>query len=345
MKFLVLAALPVVFSAVAAAANNCVFVTKGHVTTLQGNCTTDASIAVGDGLTMNLNGFTITGVDPAGDHFRGGVIQKNGGTANVTNGTITVSNLVDVCDGGADRLRGVLFDGASGSITNLNIVGIHQGAVLSGCQEGNAIETRNFGASPDTIHVAIDGNTISDYQKTGIVVNGDTNGSVTNNSVTGAGPQAFIAQNGIQIGFGATAQVKKNVVSGNAYSGNGGAASGGVLVVAGPFYGSDYSVGDQIDGNTLSGNDIGVWLSQIDESGNPPTTQTNVKAVNNVISNPGLTNQLPYQAGVADQGDNDKIINNTISGAGYDASNPCGCMFVVDASSPFTNNVKVHATK
>jgi parallel beta-helix repeat protein len=333
------------FSTAATAANNCTFVTKNNVITLQADCSTDASLAATDGMTLNLGGHTVTAHDPAGDHFRGGVVQQYGGTANVTNGTITTSGLAEVCDGGADRLRGVLFDGASGSITNLQVLNINQnqGPVLSGCQEGNAIEARNFGGSPSTINVTIDGNTISGYQKTGIVVNGDAAGVVTNNTITGDGPQAFIAQNGIQIGFGATAQVKRNTVTGNSYTGNTGDASGGVLVVAGPFYGSGYSVSDQIDGNTLIGNDIGVWLSQIDAFGNPPATPTSAKVTNNTISNSAVTNGIPYQAGVLDQGNNDKIVGNSISGAGYDPANPCGCTFAVDVTA--TNRPKVHSNK
>jgi hypothetical protein len=141
--------------------------------------------------------------------------------------------------------------------------------------------------------------------------------------------------------------VKHNQVSGNAYTGNS-TASGGIVVVAGPFYDSEFSafsVGDQIMNNTLSGNDIGVWLSQINTNLSPPATATNVKVVGNIISNNALTNGIPYQAGVADQGNNDKIINNTISGAGYDSGNPCGCTLAIDADSSFTNRPKVHANK
>ena len=39
-----------------------------------------------------------------------------------------------------------------------------------------------------------------------------------NNVVTGEGEVAYIAQNGIQISFGATALVKDNTVSGNWYT-------------------------------------------------------------------------------------------------------------------------------
>jgi hypothetical protein len=203
-------------------------------------------------------------------------------------------------------------------------------------------EVRNFGSSATTVRVSIDGNVITAYQKTGIVANGDTDATITDNVVTGYGSQGFIAQNGIQIGFGATALVKRNEVSGNSYTGSD--VSGGILVVAGPFYSdSPYSTGDQIMNNTLTGNDIGVWLSQIDTMFNPPATATNVKVVNNLITNTAVTNGLVYQAGIADQGNNDKLINNTISGIGYTDNGTT--TFKIDADPSFTNRPKVHANK
>src|SRR5258706_1919245 len=99
------------------ASTTCVFTTASTTDTLLGNCTTDATILVADGHTLNGNGFTITAVDPTGDHFHGAVVKNGGGTANVVNLTVEALALADVCDGGNDRLRGILFDGASGSIT------------------------------------------------------------------------------------------------------------------------------------------------------------------------------------------------------------------------------------
>lgn len=327
------------------ASAQCSFATSGTTMTLAGDCTTTASIIVPNSFTLDGAGHTITGVDPAGGHFVGGVIQSSGATAKVTNVKVTTSGLIEVCDGGAQRLRGILFDGASGSITNTEVTNINQnqGAALSGCQEGNAIEVRNFGSSPTTIRVSIDSNTVSGYQKTGIVANGDTDATITDNVVTGHGPQGNIGQNGIQVGFGATAMVKRNTVSGNSYTG--GDVSGGILIVAGPGYGSGFSVGDQVMNNTLDGNDIGVWVSEINSDGSAPSTATNVKVVNNTISNNAVTNGLVYQAGVADQGNNDKIVGNTITGAGYNPATQPGSTFAVDADPSFTNRPKVHANK
>jgi hypothetical protein len=73
----------------------------------------------------------------------------------------------------------------------------------------------------------ISGNTVTHYQKNGIVANGaDTTVSVTNNVVTGLGTVNFIAQNGIVVENGATATVTGNTVSQNHYGGHGWTATG-----------------------------------------------------------------------------------------------------------------------
>ena len=65
----------------------------------------------------------------------------------------------------------------------------------------------------------LSGSTITGYQKGGVVVSGHGAAvTVANNIVTGAGPVKFIAQNGIQVSYGATALVTGNTVSGNAYT-------------------------------------------------------------------------------------------------------------------------------
>lgn len=190
---------------------------------------------------------------------------------------------------------------------------------------------------------------IYNYQKGGIVANGaGTTASINDNVVTGQGPVGYIAQNGIQVGYGANGSVMRNIVSWNSYTGSS-TVSGGIIVVGGPGYGAPYTTGTQIVGNTAVNNDIGVFLTNLDASGNAPLSATNVKVVNNTITNSKLTNNYAgygYQAGVADVGNNDKIISNTISGDGYDpAINPAAYTVFVDADVSFTNRPKVHANK
>lgn len=197
--------------------NPCAFAVDpvNKTSTLLADCTTDHTLHVADGWTLDGAGRTITGIDPVGGHFVGAVIANGGSSATVQNLVVTVSGLTNICDDGNNRLRGILFDDASGSILNNTVIHINQGA--SGCQEGNGIEVRNFTSSTQR-SVTISGNTVTDYQKNGITANGAVAATITNNTVEGAGPVDYIAQNGIQVGYGATAMVVGDSVSGNNYT-------------------------------------------------------------------------------------------------------------------------------
>ena len=292
----------------------------------------------------------------------------SGLTAAIVNPTTTVTGPVDAtgCD------IGVYFDNGKGSIDKADISkalqfgvfvngdtnnvavdirdsSIHEigDTIFSGNQRGVAIYYRAYyltGSASGTIS----GNQITNYQKAGIVANGQgTSVVITDNTVTGHGPTAVIAQNGIQVGYGASATVMRNTVSGNSYSGTTGYASGGVLVLGGSGYGNcpdgnpcPYTTGLRIVGNTVTGNDVGVWLSNFDSSGNAPASATNIKVVNNILTDDLVTNGIPFQAGVLAVGKNDKIINNTISGYGYDPSSISGSTFSIYEYGTVT---KVHA--
>jgi len=204
--------------------SNCHFTTSGNTMSLDGDCQTSTTILIPNDMTLDGNNHTITAIDPAGGHFLGAVIKNEGATASVIDLNVTASGLSNVCDAGDNRLRGILFDGASGTISNNTVSGVRQG--MSGCQEGNAIEVRNSPFAGETgtvkvgpdVTVTITGNTVSNYQKNGITVNGSVVATVTGNVVTGDGAANYIAQNGIQIGFGGSATVRSNTVSGNDYT-------------------------------------------------------------------------------------------------------------------------------
>lgn len=195
----------------------CVFTTVGTTMNLATDCTTFMTIMIPDGFTLDGNGHTITAEDPPLG-FRGAVVKNGGTTANVVNLGVTSSLSSSFgCFDGDDRLRGILFDGASGSITNSAVITIKRG-LSSGCQEGNGIEIRNFDGT-GTQTVTIDNNVVRDYQKNGITANGDVSVTITTNTVQGAGRVDYIAQNGIQFGFGATGQVSGNSITDNFYTG------------------------------------------------------------------------------------------------------------------------------
>jgi hypothetical protein len=139
----------------------------------------------------------------------------------------SASGSVDHADISGANYFGVLVNGAAVNVTNSSVHAIGE-VPLNGSQHGNAIVYLN-GASG-----TISGNTVSSYQKNGITVSGvGTSGSVLNNVVTGEGHVAYIAQNGIQISFGASALVRGNSVSRNWYTPAGTEACGLLLYQAG----------------------------------------------------------------------------------------------------------------
>jgi parallel beta-helix repeat protein len=269
-----------------------------------------------DNVEMNaaqIGGNVSTSLDATGCNI--GVYYDNTTSGNVTAGA-------DIF--GANYF-GVVVNGDIGSVS-VNVTGssIHDigETPLNGSQHGTGIYYRAFGG---TASGNISGNTVSHYQKNGITANGNVSGTITKNVVTGEGPVSYIAQNGIQLGYGAKSSVTGNTVTGNAYTGANLASSGGILVVGGECFGLGfaYTVGLDISKNTLTNNDVGVWLFNADAACNAPTTKTNNSVKINTISNAAVTNTTGYsatcgyQAGISDLGHKDLIVNNSISGLGY----------------------------
>ena len=200
---------------------------------------------------------------------------------------------------------GVVANGAAVDVRNSDIHDIGE-TPFNGAQHGVGIYYR--AAATGTV----EGNTVSQYQKGGIVASdAGTVVEVRGNTVTGLMPVPFIAQNGIQIGYGASGAVKDNAVDGNSYSGSGWTSTG-VLVFE--------TNGVQVQGNVVANNQSGIvieawcWIA--------PSADGN-KVVNNTVSGAqwGITVAAyaigGYSTCDASASDN-KITNNTISGPGGD---------------------------
>jgi len=240
-------------SSAAFAASNCTFRTAGRTMQLQRDCWTDVTLSIPDGVTLDGRGRTITAVDPAGGHFLGAIVRNAGSTAHVRNLTIEARGLADVCDseGPPDqRLRGILFQAASGSIVRNQLRGPNQTG--SACQEGAGIEVR--GALPaqgaPLQQVVIADNRVQGYQKTGVLVIGVVEADIVSNRIEGLGPVSFIAQNGIQLSLGARGAIQGNRVEQNIYTGGNAASTGILLIEAGSPL--------EIERNRMEDNDIGI---------------------------------------------------------------------------------------
>jgi parallel beta-helix repeat protein len=158
---------------------------------------------------------------------------------------------------------------------------------LGGCQDGIGIQIGSYTLSggmstPGT--AAILYNLIDRYQKGGIVVNEPGSyGLVDSNRVKGVGATTRIAQNGIQIGYYAHADVQNNAVSDNIYTDPTGPAdlydSSGILL-------TDLADdGVRIRNNRVYQNDNGIWLtgSEITDVANGYGPTQNIRVEKNEI--------------------------------------------------------------
>lgn len=192
-----------------------------------------------DGVTVS--GFTISGPGETANGLEFGVVVVNGGSATITDNVIT-------------------------AIRNDPLDGIQLGVAVYVAADGQATSA------------VIRDNTITDYQKGGVVVDGEgATVVVAGNTITGSGPTALIAQNGVQVSDGATAAVVDNRISGNAYTGTDFSATGvlvdtagGVLVSGNRVFDNQIgllvfdSAGVAIAGNRVTDNDAGIYLSGVD---------------------------------------------------------------------------------
>lgn len=177
----------------------------------------------GVGVSVDLSGFTVTGPGPGGC------------------GTINMGIFIR--------------DGAYANIHDNKILDIRDNP-FSGCQNGVAIFVGR--ASLNTNGTAdIKNNVIAGYQKNGITVSGEgSNATIDGNTITGVGPTTIIAQNGIQISNGATAEIIGNTISGHSYTPFSYVSTGMLIMGAGVTNTSS---------NSVSENQVGIYV--IDTAG------------------------------------------------------------------------------
>ena len=282
---------------------------------------------------VTISGQTINGpVNAAGCNI--GIYYGPGLTGTVSGAQVFGANYY-----------GIVNNGSTVTVTKSQIHDIGENP-LNGDQHGYGIYFTEDNSSKGTIS----SNLIWNYQKNGIVVRGLTSGAtISKNTVIGQGPVTYIAQNGIEVGQGAKATISGNIVSGNSYSGTNLAAAGGILIYGGSCYGTALTIGTKITGNTVIGNDVGVYLSNLDGTTCIPTnTPTKILTNKNIITNDGINNTTGYsstagyQAGISDQGDADTMTNNSICGLGYTpVNNPPPYLYMIDVTntnSPVVSN-------
>jgi len=140
------------------------------------------------------------------------------------------------------------FNATGGGLFNSLVTGITHNP-LDGTQNG--VGVRVDGTSNG---VVIQNNTIEDFQKNGITVNGaGVTANVLDNTITGSGATSIIAQNGVQYSNGAGGIIDGNTITDVAYTGAGW-LSAHILVIDG---GAVQITNNTIDSHTTPANTIG----------------------------------------------------------------------------------------
>ena len=224
-----------------------------------------------DSLDVNIVDLAWTRTD------KNAIIGVDGGNVNIKDLSIDGLGHGDQLshDLGSADFEGIYYYNASGKIDGVSVTGIreplHGDGSLSGNQLGNGILISNTDGMARTVEVSH--STVTDFQKTGMVFNGDgLTVKVDHNTVVGNGlqPLGSPAQNGIQISRGATGEVEHNSVSDLGYGPDSWSASG-ILV-----YGSDDVM---VDHNhvVMTGDSMDAAIAFVDAD-NPTATHNDVTA-------------------------------------------------------------------
>lgn len=163
----------------------------------------------------------------------------------------------------SDSLYGILVaGGADLKLTDSTIAGAGADPI-NGCQGGVGIQIGMAWTKPVEVGTAtLSNDTVSGYQKNGITVDGaGSKATITSTTVTGTGETPTIAQNGIQVSFGAQAKITQSTVSANEYNPSDEAT--GIL-----FY--DAAPGSSLTKSILDDDDFGVY--GLDGSPTAPTS-------------------------------------------------------------------------
>jgi parallel beta-helix repeat protein len=263
---------------------------------------------------------------------------------------VVISNLI--IDGSQNQISGcglnpigVYFQNASGTVVHTAVRYFELDPADAGCQTGIGIFAQADGAGGIS-NVIAEVNSVHDFQKTGIVGNEiGTTLTATSNVVTGSGPTPNIAQNGIQIGFGATGTISGNTVSNLIYSpcvntSNCPGSSTGILIY-------DPSTSTSASVNTKSNNVSSTQGAIYYLSANDGTISGNTISATLVFDGIGIDTD-GTSAGTGNTVTQNTIMNSSESGVYVDTANnsltgntiietPIGLWFVVSGNTQSGN--------
>jgi len=250
-----------------------------------------------------------------GSEIEAMVLVQNSAAAVIEDLTVDATNNGTQC--GQDPI-GIFYQNASGSITHNNVlhVQVPDGA---GCQGGLGIYVESGATTipPNPSNaanstVSITYNNVHDYAKNGITANGTLTGTtsnvgvtIKNNTVIGAGATDQVAQNGIQLA-GANGTIISNLIDGDWYTGSGGYAATGILIIQ--------STSPFVQSNNISNTNAGIYIQSVD-----PDDTDNATITKNTITATHLYDGIILCANTS------KATSNTINVADESGINVAAC--------------------
>jgi parallel beta-helix repeat protein len=249
-------------------------------------------------------------------------------------------------DGARSISAGVMIEGGGSATVKNDIITNIQDKDFDGTQNGVGIQVGRFtSGTPTTGTATITGDSISGYQKGGVVVtNTGSSASITNNVITGSGATSVVAQNGIEISAGATGTVSGNSVTENIYSSPvtpAQFAASGILI---DQAGNNVSVTN----NSVSNNDAGIWVLDTQNAtitGNAVSGSTYFGIALDIISTGDSNDLVKNNVSSNNTGDGIDLFgaaNNTIQGNTTNSNGGNGIM--LDQSSAH-NTVTTNVSK
>ena len=242
-------------------------------------------------------------------------------TSDVVIEDLAIDASMNTVSGCAVTLAAIHFSNASGRVANNAISGAQLSNPLS-CT--TLFPGNGFGVQVDTtgqtgpFTVSISGNTIHDFNRNGVLLNGaGITAVVSRNVISGVGPSTGYSQFGVFVALGAVARVTGNIVS----QGNCGAidvndcikvrSEGVVFRAAGD--------GSVADSNTITDVQSGIFLNGANKA----------QITNNVIMNVDALDGIDVQGTASGYFTNSVISGNTISHvfpiSSIDSVNESGC--------------------
>jgi hypothetical protein len=254
------------------------------------------------------------------------VVTKSNATnpisVNISNITVDGSNnQLNSC---AVDLVGIYYQNASGTINHVVTRFQELQQSLFGCQDGLAIYAQAGYASTLPSTVTIENNSVHDYDKNGITVDGDElTAAVEANYVVGIGPTSLIAQNGIQISDGAIGKITNNTVTDDIYVNPSGCQNTDSCASASGILNYDSSGTSSepitIGSNTVSNTQGGI-VTYGDSNGNADyNTVTNNKITTSPAAGPYLIDGIDLCSNNNTAGTN-TVFNSSEAGVHIDSS-------------------------